>query len=175
MKRLISLIVGGMCCLSAWAQGSIPLLDKVQGHRVTFHYTYSLSRSGGDFKPVTDGAVTLEGNAYTLEGLGLEVISNGETRWSVDREARELVIETVEKEDIFTNPALFIGSYKQHLEKMQVNASGAAFLDVTLTLDEDAQARFLLTDIVYMEPKGKSDFSLDEKSLSKDYVVTDLR
>ena len=58
---------------------------------------------------------------------------------------------------------------------MQVNASGAAFLDVTLTLDEDAQARFLLTDIVYMEPKGKSDFSLDEKSLSKDYVVTDLR
>jgi len=32
-----------------------------------------------------------------------------------------------------------------------------------------------LTDIVYMAPKGKSDFSLDEKSLSGDYVVTDLR
>lgn len=175
MKRLISLIVCGMCCLGAWAQGSIPLLDKVQGHRVTFHYTYSLAKNGGDFSPVTDGDVTLEGNAYIMEGLGLEVVSNGTTRWSVDRVARELVIETVEKEDIFTNPALFIGSYKEHMDKMQVNASGAAYLDVTLTLDTDTQAHFLLTDIVFMEPKGKSDFSLDEKSLSKDYVVTDLR
>ena len=126
MKRQISLIVVGMCCLSAWAQGGIPLLDKVQGHRVTFHYTYSLSRNGEDFKPVTDGDVTLEGNAYILEGLGLKVISDGGTRWSMDREARELVIETVEKEDIFTNPALFIGSYREHMDQMQVNASGAA-------------------------------------------------
>ena len=175
MKKLISLIVCGMCCLGAWAQGSIPLLDKVQGHRVTFHYTYSLAKNGADFSPVTDGDVTLEGNAYILEGLGLEVVSNGSTRWSLDREAKELVIETVEKEDLFTNPALFVGAYKEHMDKMHVNASGDAFLDVTLTLDTDTRARFLLTDIVYMAPKGKSDFSLDEKSLSGDYVVTDLR
>ena len=175
MKKLISLIVCGMCCLGAWAQGSIPLLDKVQGHRVTFHYTYSLAKNGADFSPVTDGDVTLEGNAYILEGLGLEVVSNGSTRWSVDREAKELVIETVEKEDLFTNPALFVGAYRDYMDKMHVNASGDAYLDVTLTLDTDTRARFLLTDIVYMDPKGKSDFSLDEKSLSGDYVVTDLR
>lgn len=175
MKRLISLMVCGICCLGAWAQGSIPLLDKVQGHRVTFHYTYSLSRNGGDFSPVTDGDVTLEGNAYILEGLGLEVISNGSTRWSVDRDARELVIETVEKEDLFTNPALFVSSYKEYMEKIQVNASGTAYLDVTLTLDTDTRARFLLADIVFKEPEGKSDFSLDEKSLPGDYVITDLR
>ena len=175
MKKLISLIVCGMCCLGAWAQGSIPLLDKVQGHRVTFHYTYSLSKNGADFSPVTDGEVTLEDNAYILEGLGLEVISDGNTRWSLDREAKEVVIESVEKEDLFTNPALFIASYRQHMDKMEVNASGAAYLDVTLNLDTDTRARFLLTDIVFMEPKGKSDFSMDEKSLSKDYIVTDLR
>ncbi len=175
MKRLISLMVCGICCLGAWAQGSIPLLDKVQGHRVTFHYTYSLSRNGGDFSPVTDGDVTLEGNAYILEGLGLEVISNGSTRWSVDRDARELVIETVEKEDLFTNPALFVSSYKEYMEKIQVNASGTAYLDVTLTLDTDTRARFLLADIAFKEPEGKSDFSLDEKSLPGDYVITDLR
>lgn len=175
MKRLISLMVYGICCLGAWAQGSIPLLDKVQGHRVTFHYTYSLSRNGGDFSPVTDGDVTLEGNAYILEGLGLEVISNGSTRWSVDRDARELVIETVEKEDLFTNPALFVSSYKEYMEKIQVNASGTAYLDVTFTLDTDTRARFLLADIVFKVPEGKSDFSLDEKSLPGDYVITDLR
>ena len=68
-----------------------------------------------------------------------------------------------------------VDRYKEHMDKMHVNASGDAFLDVTLTLDTDTRARFLLTDIVYMDPKGKSDFSLDEKSLSGDYVVTDLR
>lgn len=175
MKRRIGLIVCGLCCLSAWAQDSIPLLDKVPGHRVRFHYTYSLSQKGSAFKAVTDGDVTLEGNAYILQGLGLEVTSNGVTRWSRDPQACELVIESVEKEDVFTNPALFIGSYKQYWDKMQVNASGAAYLDVTLTLDADTKARFLLTDIVFGEPQGKSDFSVDEKSLSSDYVVTDLR
>lgn len=175
MKKLISLIVCGMCCLGAWAQGSIPLLDKVPGHRVTFHYTYSLSKNGADFSPVTDGEVTLEDNAYILEGLGLEVISDGNTRWSLDRAAKELVIELVEKEDLFTNPALFVVNYKQYMDKMEVNASGAAYLDVTLNLDADTRTRFLLTDIVFMEPKGKSDFSMDEKSLSSDYIVTDLR
>ena len=175
MKRLTGILLVGMCCLSAWAQGSIPLLDKVQGHRVRFHYTYSLSRQGSDFKSVTDGDVTLEDNAYTLEGLGLEVVSDGQTRWSLDREARELVIEKVEKEDVFTNPALFVGSYAQYMDKLQVNASGAAFLDVTLTLDSETKARFLLTDIVFGEPQGKSDFSVEEESLSKDYVITDLR
>lgn len=175
MKKLLSLLLVGMTCLSALAQGNIPLLDQVQGHRVRFHYTYSLSQNGGAFKPVTDGSVILEENNYVLEGLGLKVISDGITRWSLDEEAKELVMEKVEKEDLFTNPALFVGAYRQYMDKLRVNASGEAYLDVTLTLDESTQARFLLTDIVFMEPQGKSDFSLDEKSLSKDYVITDLR
>ena len=175
MKKVLCIAALAFFCCCAFAQGRIPLLDKVQGQRVRFHYTYSLSQKGAPFRDITDGEVTLEDNAYVMEGLGLKVISNGSTRWSLDQAARELVIEHVVKEDLFTNPALFIASYQDHLDSIQVNHAGEDSLDVTLTLDQETQARFKLTGIVYGPPQGKSDFSLDEKSLPSDYVITDLR
>jgi hypothetical protein len=175
MKKLLCIAALAFFCFFAFAQERIPLLDKVQGQRVHFHYTYSLSQNGAPFRDITDGEVSLEGNAYVLEGLGLKVISNGTTRWSLDQEARELVIEKVVKEDLFTNPALFIASYQDHMDSIKVNHASENSLDVTLTLDNDTQARFKLTGIVFGPPQGKSDFSLDEKSLPSDYVITDLR
>lgn len=175
MKRIVGIFLFTLLALTARAQGGIPLLDRVEGHRVSFHYTYSLSQKGSEFAPVTDGDVTVEENAYILEGLGLKVISDGVTRWSLDSDAMEAVAETVEKEDIFTNPALFIGAYKDYMDKIKVNSQGSDSLDVTLTLDDETRARFLLQGIVYQDMQGKSDFSIDEKSLSKEYVITDLR
>ena len=110
-----------------------------------------------------------------LSGLGLEMRSDGTTRWSVDREAEEVLIEKVEKEDILTNPALFISSYKGYMDRIKVNASSPNSLDVTLILDDDTAARFVLRNIVFLDKQGKSDFPLDEKSLSKSFVITDLR
>ena len=174
MKRLLSILFLSALALGAHAQKNIPLLDKVEGHRVTFHYTYSLSQKGEPFHPVRDGDVTVEGNAYKLQGLGMEVISDGTTRWTLDREAKEAVVEKVEKEDIFTNPALFIASYKQHMDSIKVNDSGSDYLDVTLTLEDENIMRFVLKNIVYGPEEGKSDFSVQEKSLP-DYLITDLR
>ena len=161
--------------LAAFAQGSIPILDRVPGHRVQFHYTYSLSQGGKPMTQVTDGDVTVEDNAFLLSGLGLEVRSDGTTRWSIDRDAEEVLIEKVEKEDLFTNPALFISSYKGYMDKLKVNGSSQNSLDVTLLLDDDTAARFVLKNIVFLDKQGKSDFPLDEKLLPKSYVVTDLR
>ena len=176
MKKLIvSLMLCLLALVSARAQANIPLLDKVAGQRVSFHYTYSLSQKGQSFREITDGNVTVEDNAYSLEGLGIKVISDGETRWSLDDAAREVLVETVEEGDLFTNPALFIASYRNYMERIKVNAQGNDYLDVTLTLDEDNKARFVLRNIVFGERKEKSDFKVDLKSLPKDYLVTDLR
>ena len=174
MKRVLSILFLCTLALGARAQGNIPLLDKVEGHRVTFHYTYSLSQNGAGFSPVTDGNVTVEGNAYILQGLGMDVISDGTTRWTLDRDAKEAMVEKVVKEDLFTNPALFIASYKDYLDRIKVNSSGRDSLDVTLTLDDQTKARFVLKGIVFEAKKGKSDFSMDEKSLPG-YLITDLR
>ena len=174
MKRLTSFLLALSLPLLAAAQGYIALLDRVEGQRVRFHYTYSLSQGGAAFRAVTDGDVILEENAYVLEGLGLKVYSDGVTRWSVDEQAQEVVVEKVEKENIFTNPALFVGSYKSYMDRIRVNREGSNSLDVTLTLDEDTKARFVLSGVVFGPKQGKSDFSPKEKSLL-DYIVTDLR
>ena len=175
MRRFLTSLMALSLTLAAFAQGSIPILDRVPGHRVQFHYTYSLSQDGKPMTQVTDGDVTVEDNAFLLSGLGLEVRSDGTTRWSIDRDAEEVLIEKVEKEDLFTNPALFISSYKGYMDKLKVNASSQNSLDVTLLLDDDTAARFVLKNIVFLDKQGKSDFPLDEKSLPKSYVVTDLR
>lgn len=176
MKKLIVSLVLCLAALgSARAQANIPLLDKVAGQRVSFHYTYSLSQKGKPFVEVTDGEVTVQDNSYSLEGLGLKVVSDGVTRWSLDESAREAVVETVEEGDLFTNPALFIASYRHYMDKIKVNAEGKDYLDVTLTLDEDTFARFVLSRVSFGERKEKSDFSIDLKSLPKDYIITDLR
>lgn len=175
MRKLVATLLLTTLALTAMAQGGIPLLDRVEGHRVQFHYTYSLSQKGSPFKEITDGDVTVEGNAYVLEGLGLKVVSNGSTRWSIDEEAKEMVIETVEKENLFTNPALFITSYRNYLDQIQVNAQGEDSLDVTLALEDDNKAHFVLSGIRFLPQQGKSDFSVDGKSLEKSYVITDLR
>ena len=175
MRSIFTGLAALLVSLSAFAQGSIPILDRVPGHRVQFHYTYSLAKDGKPMTQVTDGDVTVEDNAFLLSGLGLEVRSDGTTRWSIDREAEEVLIEKVEKEDLFTNPALFISSYKGYMDKIRVNASSSNSLDVTLVLDEETSARFVLKGIVFEPKQGKSDFTLDVKSLPDSYLITDLR
>ena len=175
MKRIVTGLTAVLLSLCAFAQGSIPLLDRVPGHRVQFHYTYSLSQGGKPMTQITDGDVTVEDNAYLLSGLGLEVRSDGATRWSMDRAAEEVLVEKVAKEDLFTNPALFISSYKSYMDRIRVNASSANSLDVTLVLDEETSARFVLKNIVFLDKQGKSDFTLDVKSLPDSFIITDLR
>ena len=175
MKRIVTGLAAILLSLSAFAQGSIPILDKVPDHRVKFHYTYSLSQGGKPMTQITDGDVTVEDNAYLLSGLGLEVRSDGTTRWSMDRAAEEVLIEKVEKEDLFTNPALFISSYKSYMDKIKVNASSSNSLDVTLVLDDETSARFVLKGIVFGDKQGKSDFTLDVNSLPDSFIITDLR
>lgn len=178
MKRFLALFMVSLASLALWAQGSIPLLDRVEGNRVQFHYSYSLSRNGGPMKQVTDGEMLLEGNSYCLSGLGMEVRSDGISRWTADTEAQEMIIEAVDKDDILTNPAVFISTYKRYGKNLKVNASGPDYLDVTVTLDEDTRARFILKDVRFLDPlgpSGASDFTWDVSSLPSSWVVTDLR
>lgn len=173
MKRLVAVILPMLVTIGMSAQG-LKLLDKAGEHRTSFNYTYSLSRDGGAFKDVTSGKVTVEDNAFYMEGLGLEVTSDGTTRLSVDREAMEAVFEKVEKDDMFTNPALFISSWKNYRDRLHVNSSSADSLDVTLVLDDDTKARFVLTDVVFSPKKGLGDFNVD-KTFGEQWLVTDLR
>ena len=112
MKR-IGILLGILLVsvLSAAAQ-SIPLLDKAAGHRVTFDYSYGYTSGGKTYDNVASGKMTVQGSAYLLKGDGLEVYSDGDVRWTLDRSGKEAIIESVDSEDVMTNPAAIVAGYK---------------------------------------------------------------
>ena len=175
LKRIV-ILLSLFACVSSFAQGvSIPQLDRAAGKRVSFTYEYSLSKDGAGFSKVTEGEVLVEDNAYRLDGLGLTIVCNGETRWTYDPSAGEIVIESAENDNILTNPALLINSYRGYGKALHVKSGSQDSLDVVYDVDDEVKARFVLAGIVYSEPQGKSDFTFDVKSLPKDSVITDLR
>ena len=176
MRRLVLTAISLLVCALSNAQGvSIPQLDRAAGKRVSFHYEYSLSKDGGAFSKVTEGDVLVEDNAYRLDGLGLTIVCDGETRWTYDASAGEVVIESAEQDNILTNPALLISSYRGYGNALHVKGGSRDSLDVVYDVDDDVKARFVLKGIIYDEQKGKSDFTFDVTSLPENSVITDLR
>ena len=175
VRKLVILSIMAFACVTSFAQVTIPQLDRAAGKRVSFAYEYSLSKDGGAFSKVTEGNVLAEDNAYRLDGLGLTIVCDGNTRWTYDPSAGEVVIESAEQDNILTNPALLISSYRGYGNALHVKGGSKDSLDVVYDVDEDVKARFVLTGIVYSDPEGKSDFTFDVKSLPKESVITDLR
>lgn len=175
MRKLWIIFLLALSCLGASAQERIALLDRAAGKRVSFDYTYSLIQNGVEGDTVSTGQVLVQDNAYRLDALGLELWSDGTTRWTLDRSAKELLIEPVAEGDILTNPALLVLDYREHPGLLKVRSQGTDFIDVELRLDEGMVAHIVLRGITFNEEGPLSDFVLEQASLDKDYVVTDLR
>ena len=175
MRRRFTLLILTLLSCSVFAQERIALLDRASGKRVSFDYSYSLIQNGVDGEEVTSGHVSVQGNAFRLDGLGLEIRSDGTTRWTMDPAAKELLIETVDGEDLLTNPALLVLDYRRHPGLLKVRSEGPDSLDVEVHLDGRTAAHLVLTGVTFDEEGPLSDYVLEPASLGKDYVVTDLR
>ena len=81
------------------------LTEKLASSRVSFTYAYEAVRDGIVMKG--SGTAMLQGEAFRMEGNGLEIVSDGEVRWTADSETRELFIEPVDAAatDFVSNPA----------------------------------------------------------------------
>lgn len=175
MRRWITLFLMTLLSCSVLAQEHIALLDKASGKRVTFAYRYSLIQKGVEGDEVTSGHVSVQGNAFRLDGLGLEILSDGATRWTMDPQAKEVLIEAVDGEDLLTNPALLVLDYRNHPGLLKLRKEGPDSLDVEVHLDENTVVHLLLSDVRFNEEGPLSDYVLEPASMGKDYVVTDLR
>lgn len=82
---------------------------RVQESRVAFDYTL---RVQGELPMSGKGHVSLEGERFTINGNGLEIWSDGVSRWTVDHETQECYIEIVDPSstDYISNPARLVGS-----------------------------------------------------------------
>ena len=86
------------------------LTKKMADSRVTFSYSYETVRNGIVMEG--GGTVAMQGEAYRMNGNGLEIVSDGTTRWTADAEAKELFIETVDRSagDYVSNPARLLAN-----------------------------------------------------------------
>ena len=175
MKRFLTGAIALIFTALPMAAQNIPLLDKVPGHRVTFDYTYGYVSGGKTYDNVASGKMIVQGNAYLLKGDGLEVYSDGKVRWTLDRSAKEAMIDAVSGEDITSNPAAIVSSYKEFGKALKVNASTSDSLDISLTGEDGQVSRFRLTRIKFLPEGASSDFTIARSSLGSDWVITDLR
>ena len=83
-------------------------IGAVNSSVAVFGYEYVID--DGRTEITGGGSVRMQGESYFLEDNGLEVYCDGTARWTVDRTAREVIIEAYDPEntDYAANPALLL-------------------------------------------------------------------
>jgi len=175
---------------------------KASSSLVAFAYTYSVNAK---VKIQGSGNAMVQGEAFYMKGNGLEIWCNGRTRWTVDRASGEALIESVGaiQDDYETNPAKIISSvYKafdvvseirgtfhgksveivtltpkvrSSIKLLKLCFAGEKLVGAFATVSDGTVTEFVISNMAF-KPKGSlSRFTLNEKSLGKAFVITDLR
>ncbi len=112
------------------------------GQRVSLSYSCTVD---GPAPMQLSGRLLLQGECYRAEGNGLEICCNGSTRWTVDREDKEVYIES-------SGGIREVLQYKESLKTLALN-------DLQYLPGSD----------------DLSPFSFDVSALDSSWVITDLR
>lgn len=145
MRKLTLYIISTLLfCLAASGQEKLALeiLGKIDSNRVSFTYSCTMAE---DMPVKLDGSILAQGSCYLAKGNGLEIYSDGKTRWTVDREAKEVYIEIA-------------GGIKEILD----NSDAVKDLKIS-------NVKYLPLQ------EGKDTFVFDTSKLDSSWVVTDLR
>ena len=148
MKR--STLIGILLLLTPVLQAQVPV-DTIRAalatSRISFHFSFMMET---DLAPIKcEGDALAQGNCYRVNALGLEYYCDGTTRWTVDRESKEVYVEsTTGVEEFLVNPEKYLGAMRN------LDYSGLQ----QLPYSEDTAA-----------------FSFDTSALDASWVVTDLR
>ena len=156
----------------------------------------------------TEFTVTKDGGnveaQFIVKGNGLEIISDGMTRWTVDRQSMEAVVESCDPEnpDFTVNPAVLLRHFYSAFSvsghdrtasgydyvlvpvssdtdisslELGLSADGSALLSAVLKMKDGTVADFTVRSFAFSAPSDPGRFHFDTSSLSSDYIITDLR
>ena len=177
-------------------------VTEVSESSVTFTYSYSIIDRGTEV--TGNGTVEMQGEAYIMSGDGLEIYCDGKTRWTVDRQSLEVVIESYDPEtpDYTVNPAVLVGHFDRMFHVKSVSctdtgfdyvlvpeSAGTGISEMKISLASDGKrllsagfrtengtvADFTIPSFSFSPVSDSGRFSFDTSSLDGSYVVTDLR
>ncbi|MBO6082880.1 MAG: outer membrane lipoprotein carrier protein LolA [Bacteroidales bacterium] len=202
-KFLLSTLVVLAAGLTAAAQQ--PFRDfarAVSASCVTFDYAFESLRDGVKF--TGNGSAAVQGEAFRMDGNGLAILSDGETRWTADDESKELIIEPVDgtATDFISNPALLVSAAEKSFDlkstgkatfkgksmtscvlqprtasgirELALYFSGESLEGVRVTLEDGTVTDFEISGLKFSAP-GPLDGFRFKKEIGKDWIVTDLR
>ena len=95
MKRWILPLLALLLPLTAVAQVSSQQVAEIASHldnsRISLHYDCTVTQ---DTPLKLSGTLLIQGDCYLAKGNGMEIYSDGSTRWTVDPASKEVYIET---------------------------------------------------------------------------------
>ena len=166
---------------------------------------YNYSMDDGRFPVKGSGHITMQGNGYAMTGNGLEIYCNGTTKWTVDREALEVIIENADSLDLGTNPFLLLRQYKtlfrcvstEYLDfeskscigftmapiskseisgvELYFTSDGKSFAGLRADMKKGTVITVTIPSFKLLPVSASKSFSFDISSLSEDFIITDLR
>ncbi len=123
------------------------ILSMVQNHRVDASYSCEMNVSGTEV--IVKGRITAQQNYYFVSGNGLDIYCDGQSRWTVDTESKEVYIEAASGlKEFLSDPDSYLGA----LSNLEIK------------------------DVKYSDPEGDiGRYRFNTGSLDSSWVVSDLR
>ena len=163
MKRTVLITMALM--LAAAGLHAQDILARISTDRITCKYSYTTTVP---FALSFSGDAVVQGDCYHLVGNGLEIFCDGENRWTMDTDAKEVYIEEAGE------TLGILQEFLKYATDIKYNSDGISgtFTDPL----DDNLVKFNLSSIEYAPAtEDLSGFVLDVASLDSSYVVTDLR
>ena len=198
--RLIILTALSMVTMQSFAQTPIASLRNMfTSGSVSIEAEYELMVS--DAPVCGETTLMVQGDRYHVRGNGLDIYNDGKTVWTVDENAREVIIEQAAyvQQDYMGNPVLLLAKMDEFFKVQSQQSVGSRYVyvmdsiadcgisQVTLTLSPDGRivsGKFSLDDGNVFSVKVSSMKKTEEKPASSfspqikfgsDWIVTDLR
>ena len=174
-----------LCPVAAAGQDALDrLIASSRTGRLEFDYSFS---SGLDTRMTGRGHALVQGECFFINGNGLEIYCDGKTAASIDRESKEVIIESIEGEDCGVspgitkqdlNPASLITYIDKHFRRkscIKTNYAGLAVLKYVL---EPVRETGISRISLFVSTDGKKLFGASVSTVdagSTDFNISDFR
>ena len=164
MKRLALIAASLLLCNLAWGQKGIDdVIALLQGGQtISCSYSYTLR---GDVPAKGSGTAVICGTAYHISEGGLDTWCDGSSVWTVDAEAKEVVISEGGN-SILANPA----AHRSIVKNLRFDGSS-----LSCTVESQGSELDFKASGITVSPASGESFAFPTAGLDKAWIITDLR
>lgn len=151
MKKHFLLIIIALMALATKAQNAETMfksaVDKLKKYdNIEIAFDYNMINTEAGIYETMDGAGFLQGEAYKLFIMGQVIICDGNTTWTYNSDAEEVMITEVDKSDGSGSPIAVIESYYDNISAKFVDEKGAVKkIEVKSLMSNDNIKKIIVT------------------------------